>query len=56
MENHSSLSRLEVNIKNRDTTFMFGFMIASDEIDVLTDETYVDMTVAQFNFVNGGWL
>ena len=33
---------------------MFGFAINSKVIDVLTDETYVDMTVAQYNLINGG--
>ena len=35
---------------------MFGFAINSEVIDVLTDETYVDMTVAQYNLINGGKL
>ena len=33
---------------------MFGFSINSEVIDVLKDETYIDMTVAQYTFINGG--
>ena len=33
---------------------MFGFGINSNVIDVLTDETYVNMIVAQYNLINGG--
>ena len=33
---------------------MFGFSIDSEEIDVLKDETYIDMTVAQYTFINAG--
>ena len=54
METHSSWSRYENNYCFRDTTFMFGFGINSDVINVFNDETYIDMTVAQYNLVNGG--
>ena len=35
---------------------MFGFSIVSDDIDILNDETYIDMTVAQYNLLNGSKL
>ena len=33
---------------------MFGFSINSKLINVLEDETYIDMTVAQYTYINGG--
>ena len=32
---------------------MFGFYVNSKDFDILTDETYLDMTVAQYTIING---
>ena len=38
----------------RNTTFMFAFKLATEDFDILTDETYLDMTVAQYNNTKNG--
>ena len=33
---------------------MFGFNVISNDFDIYTDETYIDMSVEQVAIVNGG--
>ena len=33
---------------------MFAFKLATEDFDILTDETYLDMTVAQYNNTKNG--